>query len=173
MRLEISLLVLISFTLAGCATHATLSVYSQPLGGYVTELGTGTVLGIAPVNSFYEETVLKDFKDSQGCYLVKGFEARWVSGARAATVDLVRLCGSPTGSYNITLSRDPSLPDLEKDLQFAMQVQALLVQRQQAAAAQDASAAALIQAFTAANQADDPVHCTTHSFGNNVETTCR
>ena len=75
-------------------------------------------------------------KDVQGCYVVKGVEARWVSGARAMT-DPVRLCGSATGSYTITLNRDASYPDLEKDLQFALQIQTMLAPhnavRQQAA----------------------------------------
>jgi hypothetical protein len=79
---------------------------------------------------------LQNHKDAQGCYVVKGVEAHWVSGAQAVT-DPVRLCGSATGSYTITLNRDASYPDLEKDLQFALQLQAIQAQhdavRQQAA----------------------------------------
>jgi hypothetical protein len=108
---------LCSLALVGCvtATHATLTVYSQPPGAYLTEVGTGRVLGIAPAASYYEGQVLQQYKDVQGCYVVKGVEARWVSGAQAMP-DPVRLCGSATGSYTITLNRDASYPDLEKDL---------------------------------------------------------
>ena len=132
------LVILSALALASCgtATHATLAVYSQPPGAYLTEVGTGRVLGLAPAASYYEGQVLQQYKDGQGCYIVKGVEARWVSGARAMT-DPVRLCGSATGSYNITLNRDASSPDLEKDLQFALQLQAIQAQhdavRQQAA----------------------------------------
>ena len=131
-------ILLYSLALAGCATatQATLAVYSQPPGAYLTEVGTGRVLGIAPAASYYEGQALQNHKDAQGCYVVKGVEARWVSGARAMT-DPVRLCGSATGSYTITLNRDASYPDLEKDLQFALQIQAMQAQhdavRQQAA----------------------------------------
>jgi hypothetical protein len=124
------LIILCALAVAGCATatHATLAVYSQPPGAYLTEVGTGRALGIAPAASYYEAQVLQNHKDVHGCYVVKGVEAHWVSGARAMT-DPVRLCGSATGSYNITLSRDASYPDLEKDLQFALQIQAILAQQ--------------------------------------------
>ena len=88
--------------LGGCATQASLAVYSQPPGAYLTEVGTGRVLGIAPAASYYQEKLLHNHKDAQGCYLVKGVEATWVSGAQAVT-DPVRLCGSSTGNYQITL----------------------------------------------------------------------
>jgi hypothetical protein len=39
-----------SLALCGCTTtkHVTLAIYSQPPGAYLTEVGTGRVLGIAP-----------------------------------------------------------------------------------------------------------------------------
>lgn len=85
--------------LPGCATHATLSVLSQPPGAYITEKGSGKALGMAPVNSYYEGASLQGFKDTEGCYLVQGLEARWVSGARGATMDSIRLCGGSTDGY--------------------------------------------------------------------------
>lgn len=172
LMIKVILLVALAF-LSGCATHATLSVMSQPAGAYITEKVSGAALGIAPVNSYYEATTLQKFKDGQGCYLVRGFEARWVSGARAATNESIRLCGSSTGGYSITVSRDPSHPDLEKDLQFAAQINAMLIQQQQAQAAKDAANAALFSVFTAAQQASTPVRCSSYPIGNSVHTTCK
>jgi hypothetical protein len=151
--------------LAGCATQASLSVYSQPPGAYLTEVGTGRVLGIAPAASYYQGKVLQNHKDAQGCYLVKGVEATWVSGARAVT-DPVRFCGSSTGNYHITLNRDASYPNLEKDLQFALQLQTLRVQQQQADAA-------LLSAFTTFQQANTPIRCSSYPIGNTVQTICK
>ena len=70
---------------------------------------------------------MQHHKDTQGCYVVKGVEARWISGARTIA-DFVRFCGSATGTYTITLNRDASYSDLEKDLQFALQLQAIQAQ---------------------------------------------
>lgn len=165
--------------LGGCATNTpTLTVYSQPQGAYITEVGTGRVVGMAPAASVYNRSALKAFKDEDGCYKIRGYEARWVSGARAV-IDPMRLCGKED-SYSITLNRDSSYPDLEKDLQFALQVQSILAQQQQARAARQAANAAVFSAFSAAQRANAPnpippaVHCTTNSYGGStVYTTCQ
>ena len=159
---------------SGCASHSTLWVYSQPPGAYITELETDRVVGIAPAVSSYLGSQLKQFRNAEGCFLVKGYEARWVSDARTTSEHPLRLCSGATDTYTITLSRDSAHPDLEKDLQFALQVQTILVQQQQARAAQDAATAALIGAFTAAQQAATPVRCTSYPVGDNtVQTTCK
>ena len=177
MRLLILMLLLGS--LGGCATNTpTLWVYSQPQGAYITEVGTGRVAGMAPAASVYNLTALKPYKDKDGCYKIKGYEARWVSGARTV-IDPMRLCGKED-SYSITLSRDSSYPDLEKDLQFALQIQSIVAQQQQARAARQAANAALFSAYSAAQQANapkpisSPVRCTTNSYGGaTVYTTCQ
>jgi hypothetical protein len=158
--------------LAGCAKHATLAIHSQPPGAYLTEVGTGLVLGTAPAASYYKGDQLQNYKDAQGCYVVKGVEARWVSGARAVT-DPVRLCGSSTGTYSITLTRDTSHPNLEKDLQFALQLEAVRAQQQQARAAQDAAESARILAETAKNRANRSISCSSFLLGDIVQTTCQ
>jgi len=71
-----------ALAMAGCATRATLTVFSQPEGAYLTEKGTGKVYGVAPVAVVYDANALASYKRADGCYLVKGFEARWVSGGR-------------------------------------------------------------------------------------------
>lgn len=180
--MRLLILMLLFGSLGGCATNTpTLWVYSQPQGAYITELGTGRVAGMAPAASVYNLAALEPYKDKDGCYRIKGFEARWVSGARSTSADPMRLCGKED-SYNITISRDSSYPDLEKDLQFALQIQSIIAQQQQARAARQAANAALFSAYSAAQRANtpppptisSPVHCTTNSYGGTtVYTTCQ
>lgn len=156
--------------LGGCATQASLTVLSQPEGAYLTEKGSGKALGIAPAIAHYDGQALLSFKGRDGCYLVRGFEARWISGA-TASLENVRLCGSNTGNYNITFNRDPSGPGFEKDLQFSLQLRALRAQQQQAQAAETAATAALLRAFSAPQTST--ISCTSMQTGNMVQTNCR
>ena len=162
-------LLVIALALGGCATQASLTVFSQPEGAYLTEKGTGKVYGVAPVRIVYDSKALANFKNPAGCYLVKGFEARWVSGA-TANLGVITLCGESTANYNITFSRASNYPDLERDLQFALQLQSIRAQQQQARAAQDAAAAAVFRAFNPPPRI--PVNCTSTQFGNTVQTNC-
>jgi hypothetical protein len=167
---RLAFLALIAVLASGCATQASLTVRSQPEGAFITEKGSGKSYGIAPVTVFYDGATLLRHKGADGCYLVKGFEARWVSGTKAS-LELIRLCGSSVGDYNISFSRDPAQPGLDKDLQFALQLQALRAQQQQAKAAQDAATAALFSAW--ANTERPNVNCTSTQIGNTVQTNCR
>ena len=56
--------------------------------------------------------------------------------------------------------------DLQKDLQFALQLQALRAQQQQADAA-------LLSAFTTFQQANTPIRCSSYAVGNTVQTICK
>lgn len=162
-----------SILFAGCATKATLSVYSQPEGAYITEVETGKSFGMAPVAVVYDPASLNLHKNPEGCFLVKGFEARWVSGA-ITTISPIKLCGSSVGNYNISLNRDSSYPNLEKDLQFAIQLQTLRAQQQQAQAAKDSAAAALWSAWSTSQQnKPNQIRCTTTPIGNSVYTNCQ
>jgi len=160
--------VLLAVFVTGCSSQATLAVYSQPTGAYLTEVGSGTPFGIAPQLVVYPKAGVQSNPDGPGCYRVRGIEARWVSGARTA-LNPIRICGSATGTYNITLARDSFSPDLDKDLQFALQVEAARAQQQQAQAASDA---ALISAYSAIQQTA-PVRCTARQVGETVQTVCR
>lgn len=170
--------------MSGCATQASLTILSQPEGAYLTEKGSGKVFGVAPVVVAYDANALANHKRADGCYLVQGFEARWVSGA-TASVDHMTLCGSSTGAYTITFSRAPNYPDLQRDLQFALQIQAIRAQQQQARAAQDAAAAAQARAAQEAARARTaqnaaalralnaaPINCTSTQMGHIVQTNC-
>lgn len=154
----------------GCATQASLTVTSQPEGAYLTEIDTSKSFGLAPVVVAYDPISLNQYKNAAGCYLVKGFTATWVSGV-TTSINPIQLCGTPAGSYTINLSRDPSLPGLEKDLQFVIQLQTLRAQQQQAKAASDASAAALWSAWSSTQQKS--IQCTTNVVGNAMQTNCR
>ena len=68
---------------SGC-TRAHLIVTSQPEGAYITERGTGKSFGTTPVVLFYDAESLLKYKTANDCYIVKGFDARWVSGATAS-----------------------------------------------------------------------------------------
>jgi len=165
----------------GCAaTQASLTVLSQPEGAYITEIRTGKSFGMAPIAVVYNPAELEQNKNSEGCYMVGGFEARWVSGA-ISIVDPIKLCGSNVGSYNIGFNRNPSHPGLEKDLQFVIQLQTLRAQQQQASAQQqqaDAAAAALWSALSdnsqnSSNNQQTNINCTTRQSGNTIRTNCR
>ena len=160
--------VLLATLVSGCSSQATLAVYTQPAGAYLTAVGSGTAFGIAPRLVVYPKYGLKSAPDGTGCYLAGGIEARWVSGARTV-LDPIRICGSPAGNYNITLTRDPAWPDMEKDLQFALQAESAQAQQRQAQAASDA---ALISAYSVLQQAA-PVRCTARQVGETVQTVCQ
>ena len=120
--------------LTGCSTQATLVVYTQPPGGFITERGTGRSYGVAPVRIAYDAEAMRAYKDSSGCYRLKGLESRWVSGA-TTTVDPVYFCDQIPGESRLQLDRSPSEPGLEQDLQFAVQLQSANASRAAAAAA--------------------------------------
>ena len=168
----LKLVVIISFAVivTGCATQTRLTIYSQPEGAYLTERGTGKAFGLAPVTVVYDPLVLAKHRQSDGCYLVKGFEARWVSGA-SAYLDNMKICGSPYGAYQITYSRNPNDPGFDKDLQFSIQVQSVRAQQQQAQAANDASSIALYNAIMS-NQKQS-LNCSSYQVGDTIQTRCR
>ena len=170
MTMRVAALLALSLFFGGCASQASLTILSQPEGAYLTEKGTGKVYGMAPATVVYDSNALESFKGSDGCYRVKGFDARWVSGATAG-LDLITLCGASNGTYNITFSRDPTYPDLERDLQFSLQLQGIRAQQKQARAAQDAAAAAVYRNLVVPQR--QPLNCTSTQIGNTVQTNCR
>lgn len=129
-------LIMLYALLAGCSPDPTsLVVKSEPDGAYITANDTGAALGTAPVKIEYDKAKLlkKANKDDKaGCYRVKGFKARWISGATAASTSTIRLCDPVGKSFTVTLQRNTKDPDLEKDLQFARQDKDLQIQQQQA-----------------------------------------
>lgn len=150
--------------------QASLTLMSQPEGAFITEKGTGKSYGIAPVTVYYDSSMLLQHTDTDGCFLVNGFEARWVSGT-TASLELIRLCGSNYGKFEIQFNRDTTQPYFEKDMHFAIQIQALRAQQKQADAAKKAADAAFISALKKSRP--PKVNCTATQIGNTIDIDCR
>lgn len=144
------LLIAFALFLVGCQSRAQLTIKSQPEGAYITDSrGQGMM---APTTYYYEINPKIHPPDSSGCWRVKGFTAQWASGARYSQ-EVVRLCGSPTGSYTITAQRPQNAPNLHVDLSFQMQLQS---QRAAAKAAKASQSLAAWAAFTALQNSTAP-----------------
>jgi hypothetical protein len=104
--------------------------------------------------------------------MVKGVTAKWVSGT-SSTIAPIKLCGSNYSGYSITLNRNPSAPDFEKDMNFALQVQGVRAQQQQAQAARDAAAIQLWSIMSTQQQQNETINCTSTASGDTVYTDCR
>ena len=159
-------------TVTSCATPGIrLTVTSSPDGAYITS--GGPVSGIVPVVAFWEmQSLEKSSRDARGCFQLKGFTATWASGA-VTEVPVVRVCGEADGDYNFVISRDMNRPNLEKDLQFALQVQAVRAQNAQAEASQAAAFAAMWSAAKVGQPTQRPVHCSTYNSGTTIQTNCQ
>ncbi len=157
-------------TLVGCGTPGiTVTVTSSPDGAYVTS-GNAAVSGIVPVAVFWEKQSLK--RDEKGCFQLQGFTARWASGA-VTEVPVVQACGEADGHYTFNMSRNMNAPDFDKDLQFALQVQAVRAQNAQIAASQSAALAALWSASTVSQKTQNSLQCSSYTIGSSIQTTCR
>ena len=122
--------------LTGCST--TVTIITSPTGGYVTEKGTGTAFGVAPVTVSYDSASLNSNRDSQGCRVGKGVTVNWVSGA-SVEVPYIQMCGNKS-NYNLSIER-PEYPRIKEDLEFALKVESLNTQK--SALQQEKDAAAL------------------------------
>lgn len=133
--------------LSGCATtDVALTVHSQPEGAYITDVESGQGYGIAPVTIDYDLSGMT--KDANGCYSLAGVHAQWTSGAQAE-YEAITYCGNGT---SVLISRDPSAPGLDQDLQFAAQLAQTRAEQQEAQAASDANLAAALSMFSGAVQ---------------------
>ncbi len=61
------------------------------------------------------QSLEKSLRDENGCFQLKGFTARWASGA-VTEVPVILVCGETDGDYNFVMSRDMNHPNFEKDL---------------------------------------------------------
>lgn len=121
--------VVVAILFAGCTHNLTLTISTHPEGAYLTEAGSGRAVGTAPMTVNYNLEQLSKHKDVNGCFLVNGFEARWVSSA-STTSGNIRLCPNQSGAYTYSINRDPNFPGLDGDIQYAMQIQGSRVQQQ-------------------------------------------
>jgi hypothetical protein len=155
--------------LVGCTQYATLTVNTQPEGAFITETQSGASIGIAPVTISYVATEVAQHPTADGCYLVNGLEARWVSGV-TASLETIKLCGLPVADFTISMNRDPKAPGLDKDMQFAVQVQSSRAKQRQAQASEAAAVAAILGAT---NTSNTTLSCTSRQIGDTVQTECK
>lgn len=134
--------------LMGCATQARLQINSDPPGAAISQEGDASVTVQAPMVAYYNKGVLlNSYKDAGGCYVVRGFEARWPSGAKAQSGP-IRICGKATGNYEFTISRNSSDPNINQDYDYAQQLAERQRQQREAAAAEERRRAAEQAAIT-------------------------
>ncbi|QFY43547.1 hypothetical protein F6R98_13730 [Candidatus Methylospira mobilis] len=134
-------ILLLYTVLSGCSSNKTsLVIKSEPDGAYISQTETGAGLGVAPVTLDFDkaELVNKTNRDKErtGCFRVKGYSARWMSGATASSAPAIRLCNPVGKNFTVTLQRNANAPGLEKDLEFAKQDKDSQTQQQQANAPQ-------------------------------------
>ena len=113
-------LLFLPLILVGCTNQIPLVFVSIPEGATISEIRTGNALGIAPTRKIIEIDSPSSL-DSEGCYILEGVTARWVSGARVQTEEL-KLCDGESGPYAVRLVRPTEHPDLERDLEEATAV---------------------------------------------------
>ena len=117
---------------AACTNHTQLIFVSIPEGATISEISTGNALGIAPTGKRFDLDSLSSL-DSEGCYILGGVAARWVSGATVQMEEL-KLCDGKSGFYAVRLVRPTEHPDLEKDLEEATAMKAARIDERKALA---------------------------------------
>ncbi len=159
-------------SIVGCSTPGVrVTVTSEPDGAYITSGGPAS--GIVPVVAFWEmESLERSSRDSEGCLLLKGFTASWASGA-VTEVPTLRHCGTTNGDFTFVMSRNMNSPGLDKDLQFALQVQAVRAQKAQADASQAAAFAAMWSAAKVGQTTQSSINCSSYNSGHTIQTHCQ
>ena len=112
------LLMIFPLAVMGCSSNTMLTVHSEPEGAELTTVGTGVPLGRTPAALVFSSSDLENALQSNDCYLVRGIEAIWQSGATLST-ETIELCGSAQRNFEIVLQRPAAAPDLEQDIEYA------------------------------------------------------
>ena len=103
----------------GCSSNSMLTVHSEPEGAKLSAAGSGVSLGRAPAVLVFASDDLENARQANGCYLVRGIEATWPSGAALAT-ETIELCGGGDHrNFEVVLQRPTGAPYLEKDVDYA------------------------------------------------------
>jgi hypothetical protein len=123
--------------LAGCAVPTplapTVTIYTSPSAATVGQIDGSGGNAKSPATFTYQRPSVDK------CFIIKGFTARWISGAKANTAPTLQLCGA-SATYNVTIDRPADVAGAEYDIQQAVE---------QGRAAQEAAA----QASASVNQA--------------------
>ena len=101
-----------------CSSTSTLMVQSFPLGARLATVGSDQDLGRAPVLLTFDNKQLNATRTADGCFLVRGLQAEWESGA-VTTVDPVALCDPSSHHFEVTLHRPDDVLGEQQDLDFA------------------------------------------------------
>ncbi len=98
---------------SGCTNQYTLTIDTVPTGATIQEVGM-MIVKAAPRQLFYNRDP-KHYHPTTGCFMVKGVKAIWQSGATAASLNPLPLCGK-FDAWTLTLSRPSGYPGLQTDL---------------------------------------------------------
>lgn len=164
--LRLFLLVLV-FSLIGCASSLKVTYQSDPPGASVYE--GSRMLGYAPVTANY---ALTEEDKKTGSKQLLGTTAKWASGATASITYLTADLRQFGLSQSFTFQRPDAYPNREADLQFAIELQKLAVMRQQSQALQNQAAAQARQTQALIDAASRPINCTSRVVGSFINTEC-
>lgn len=145
MKLKLGLLgeALLCLLLSGCATNIGLTYQTQPAGALLSYMDGTQQVGLSPVRMNY---VWDEKFVSNGCLHTKGVTAQWVSGARVSSPQVITIC-KQSGEFTYNLPRPTDAPGLEKDMQFALEVERTRIMQQQAETANQQTQLQMIQMF--------------------------
>lgn len=139
---------------------------TDPPGAMIYE--NGVFKGYSPVTFIYNFPI----KAKDNPYvLLKGTEARWVSGA-TAKVDQLKAYWSNGVFQSFTFKRPDGVDGLDKDMQFALEVQKVAIMQQQAAAQRDANLLMINSMMQNSQPKRLKTNCYSNVIGNTVYTNC-
>ena len=114
---------MVPMIMLGCASNGMLTVHSEPEGAELKAAGSSVSLGRAPAVLVFASDDLEKARQSNGCYLVRGIEATWTSGAALST-ETMELCGDDQRNFEVVLRRPTAAPNLEQDVDYARAIRA-------------------------------------------------
>ena len=158
----------------GCVTTLHVTYHSDLPGAALYE--SGRFWGYTPITLQYPNAHIA--MQAGQCQMLQPLTVRWASGAEASISNL-QTC--PVNGYNQQFSfiRPAEIPGREFDAQFALERERIAIMQQQATAQQTSALSSLFQALNQQTQQtyspppQQNVNCTTHVFGNTIQTRCR
>ncbi len=104
--------------LTGCSTTV---VFESDIEGAVVTSAAGQKYGMTPVSVSFPDKQLDATRQPDGCARIPGVTYTWASGATVSSPNPILLC---TGGsmHRYVMKRPADAPDLEKDLQTALQL---------------------------------------------------
>ena len=95
----------------------SVTFYSQPGGALLSKIDGSGQIGLSPSTLNYSADS-RYFQD--GCLMVMGVIAQWVSGATQASASPIALCAGPQ-SYTVNIVRPEKAAGSKKDIEFAIE----------------------------------------------------